>query len=243
MIDFESDEKKTFWKKVWEFISEDCWWRIQDFWKNYIWPAYHIKNFFFNRYDLVKMPQIKRCEYSDVVERVLWANVELLKFFIEKERPEEFVEWYGEYGHKYVPETMGSKSLLFPEFEGEYTMDLMKKSYNWFTKERIEMVKEEEYLLDIWYKFLTGRYYSVGPDDKGFYTLKNDESTVPTDLAFFDDKDLKWDILDKYLEGDRANLIKKDFIFHKHTDLENEINQLDQKYLHLIIECRFSMWT
>jgi len=242
MLCIENEEKKGFLKKVWTYISEDCWWRLQDFWKNYVWPAYHIRNFFFYRYDMVKMPQIKRYEYSDVVERVLWANVELLKFFIEKERPEEIVVWYGENGPRYG--TVKEMRTYFPEFVGEYVMDLMKKSYSWFTKDRVEMNKEKEYLLDVWYNWLSGKSYFVKCEDNPeFDVMKTDRSCIPTELSFFNDKNLNWNILDKYLDGDRENLLKENFIFNKHRDLEFKMDELDQKYLHLIIECRFYLWT
>lgn len=240
----EDDEKKTGFTRLKEFIKEDCWWRLQDFWKNYIWPAYHLRNYFFNRYDIVKMPEIKRCEYSDVVQRVLWANVELLKFFIEKEKPEEHVEWYGDWGHKYIPNPITHDPVLFPEYEGKYIMDLMKMTYKWFTEDRDRMNEDRDYLLDVWYRWLSGRRYTIPCEqDPEARELKIDESTIPTDLSFFDDKNMDWEILDRYLDGDRMNLIKKNFIFEKLNELENKIEQLDQKHLHLIIECRFSMWT
>ena len=72
---------------------ETVWWRIKDLFSNWVCPAYSLRNFLFNRYDLVRLHGIRRHEYSDVMERMLQANMELIVFFIEKEKPEEHVVW------------------------------------------------------------------------------------------------------------------------------------------------------
>ena len=126
VLGLQDDAPASFWGKVWRLLAEDCWWAVQDFWRAFVWPADAVRNFLWRRYDLVRLPQVKRHEYSDVVERMLWANVELLKHFLDEEDPEDHVEWYGEHGPKYTGE--GGKPPLLPEFEGRYVMDLMKEA-------------------------------------------------------------------------------------------------------------------
>ena len=41
---------------------ETMWWRIKDFFSNWVYPAYNLRNFLFNRYDLVRLHEIKRYE-------------------------------------------------------------------------------------------------------------------------------------------------------------------------------------
>ena len=57
---------------------ETIWWRIKDLFSNWVYPAYSLRNFLFKRYDLVRLRGIKRHEYSDVMERMLQANMGLI---------------------------------------------------------------------------------------------------------------------------------------------------------------------
>ncbi len=216
------DAPATFWGKVWRFLAEDCWWAVQDFWRAFVWPANAVRNFLWRRYDLVRLPQVKRHEYSDVVERMLWANAELLRHFLDEEDPEGHVEWYGEYGLKYTGD--GGKPPLLPEFEGRYVMDLLKEAYAWFTDGRARMKEDLDCLYDVWRK-----YFSDGD--------------APSSLEAISGDGLPWEALDRLLGGDRSKVLDHSFLLKRQRELEDEICMLDQKYLHLIIECRFDMWT
>ena len=232
--------------RVFEFV-DDLWWRVRNFFEEWIFPGWSFRNFFWKRYDIVRLHELKRTEYCDVVERLYQANRELLRHFIEDEKPEEHVVWYGLHGHKYNESEMRSP-LLYPEYDNEYVMDLLKKAYNWFEVEKPAAEREAEYLLGVWYDWLSGKK-SLKPelDENGNPTGNEiysvDPSSLPKSLSFFDDKDLDWDILDKHLDGDRQNLLKYGYLLQKHDELNKEIWDKTQKMLHLCIELRGFMWT
>ena len=62
-----------------------CLIRTKDFIENWVYPAWHLRNALYYRYDLVRMKRISRKIYCDVEERMLHANMELIVHFIEKE--------------------------------------------------------------------------------------------------------------------------------------------------------------
>lgn len=243
-IDISDMFGKTHWYNV-------AWWRIQDFFRNWICPAYDLRNFLFRRYDLVKLPGIKRHEYSDVVERMLHANMELIVFFMEKEKPEEHILWYkddegNDWGHKYgeMKNMDGSKvPVLFPEYDGKYIMDIIKEIYKWWKEGYPSISKDYEYLLSFWSDYVCGTMKSVPTDNDEYRQIVFDKSGCPKTLDFFNDKDIKWEILDKYLDGDRSNIFRENFVSDKMHWLESEIERQKQKNLHLCIEVRPYLWT
>ena len=126
--------------------------RVADFIKHWIWPAYHLKNLLFNRFDLVRLPGIKKYEYSDTVERLFLANMELVKNFIEKEHPEKHVCWYGEDDIS-GPRWYAGEHSMFAQaavYEGKFIMDIIKEVYNWYTVEYPTITDFSRYLLDQW---------------------------------------------------------------------------------------------
>lgn len=208
---------------------EYIWFRVTDFWKNWIWPAYNVRHLVY-RYDLVRMPQIKAYAYSDIVERMLQANMELVREFVEKEKPEEHVEWYGEFGNTYNGD-------LFPELKGKYIMDIIKEIYNWWTVGIKQDQKEFEHLLyvcDI--NFVREKWYK--DDDVDLIVDENDMPKSAEEL-----KEADWTILDKYSDGDRNNFLSLSFIDEKMNFVETELERKKQYYLHLCIEVRNYLWT
>lgn len=187
------------------------------------------------------MPELKRYEYCDIVERMLFANKALVDHFIEKEKPEEHVVWYGTEGHKYGE---AGAEVLYKEYEGKYIMDIIKEVYSWFHEGRAELQKEIDYMQDVWYDWFAGSVcWKKDPNDSGLYFMSKDLTKVPAELSFFKDKNLNWKILDKWLDGDRQNLVKKDFLFKKLEEAEAKLFKEDQKHLHLLIDMRPYMWT
>ena len=240
------EEELTTWGKIKDFF-EISWYRISDFFKNWIWPAYKVKRLF-DRQDIVKLPRLKATEWCDVVERMYEANMELVKGFVEKEKPEEHVFWYkddegNDVGHKYGECEDHGWPVLFPDYKGKYVMDIIKEIYKWYTEDEKELENDRKYLLDVWYNYFSGRFYSVPIEGSEMYVMKIDESTIPTEMKFFDDKNLDWNILDKYVDGDRENILKKGFVNDKLHKLEDDMEKARQKYLHLCIEIRQYLWT
>ena len=123
-----------------EGVFLDCWRAIKCFFLN---VRYWLKNIFVNRFDLVKLPGIKCYQYADCTERLFLANMELIKDFMEKEKPESFVCWYGD-DDIAGPKWHAKEHPLFPmpEYEGRYIMDIVKGIYTWYTKAYPELRKE-----------------------------------------------------------------------------------------------------
>lgn len=234
---------------------------IRNFFSDWIYPAHKLRNALFNRYDIVKMGELKRCEYCDDVARMLHANMELVRHFIEDEKPEETVYWYldekgNDVGHKYGENS--KHEVLFPAYKGQYILDIVKEIYDWWTVERHEKQKEYDYLLDFWIKYfvkLKGRPLTeeervthmnkvLSVEELNEISVMTiDTSQCPKCLGDFEGEEVKWSIVDKHLEGDRNNLFEENFLLKTLSGLENEIFMDEQKYLHLCIEVRPYLWT
>lgn len=224
---------------------EPVWWAISRFFDNWVYPAHYLKNWLFHRYDIVKLNELKRYEYCDVDTRMLYANMELIRFFIEKEKPEEHVVWYKDddgvdSGPKYGE--CKDWDVLYPEYKDKYIMDIIKEIYNWWTVELVRKEEECSYLLDFCCKYCWGKMKSKKLEGE-MYQMVWDRSTCPTGLKYFDDKDIRWDIIDKYVDGDRKHVLEERFLGDKMHELEREIEKEKQKYLHLCIEVRPYLWT
>ena len=231
-------------------LLDDVWFYTVDFFKNWIWPAYSLKNALFNRYDIVKLSFIKRTEYSDVVERMTQANFELVKFFIEKEKPEEVVMWYQDSeGHDVGPRYGMSTdkkekwSVLYPELQGEFIMDIVKDIYDYYVNRIPQQEHDDKVLSSFYYKWLSDDMKFVDIPGVSASEVKFVPKQKIESLDFFDGEDIEWDVLDKFAKGDRKNLLSRDFVDKVRKDLEkNEFEEL-QKYLHLCIEVRPYLWT
>ena len=70
--------------KIETFLMKIGWYKFCRFIKNWIYPAYHLRNFLFHRHDIIKCPQIKPYEYTDISYLMLCANMELIVKFIEQ---------------------------------------------------------------------------------------------------------------------------------------------------------------
>ena len=222
---------------------ECLWWSIQEFFENWIYPAYSLSNLVFRRYDLVKLSDIKRTEYCDVVERMFLANMELIKYFVEKENPTERIEWYGEYGHKYGECEEQYGKVLFPEYKGKYVWDIIVEIYNWWRFEYIKLCKEKEYLLGFCSDYCFGKLKSKSIANSEYGELFFDRSECPKSLEYFNDKKIDWEVIDKYCDNDRSKVLEERFMSEKLDKLEWEIERQKQKYLHLCIEVRPYLWT
>lgn len=112
-------------KKIFENIY--WWWkynRIKDVY-------YHIRNRFFCKYYLVDTG-LPRHEWCDVVVKMLYANMELLVDYIEKEKAFEVIEWNSDEYHQNAKKEM-------------------EEIYKWW-KNYKNRQKEFDTALDVWYK-------------------------------------------------------------------------------------------
>ena len=208
---------------------------IKQFLKDWIYPAYKLKNFFYYRYDIIKLQQIKRTEYSDAVERMLYANMKIIKDFIELEKPQKYVEWYGEYGHKYGQNK--EERLYVPQYKDKYIMDIIKQIYYWWIIDLPNKRKEFEYIQDFWFQNVKGK--AIFNKNKNEHELEFDTSKCPKKIE--DIKNANWQILNKYFNA--QDVLNQDIVFNKMLDLQKQIYLQKQKYLHLTIEVRSYLWT
>jgi len=238
-------EIEDFFKEPNFFVA--IWWKIQNLVENWVYPAYKIRHFLFNRQDFVRLPGVSKTEWCDVVERMFLANMQLLAEFVEKEKPEEYVCWYkddngADVGHKYGE--CENFPPLYPEYNGKYIMDIIKEVYHWWKVDYPKLCEEQEYLLSFWCDYVCGKMKSKRSKVSEEYNeIVFDTSECPKTLDYFNDKEIKWDILDKYLEGDRNNIFVERFVNNKLHELKTEIELQKQKNLHLCIEVRQYLWT
>ena len=207
-----------------------CWWKITNFIDSWIYPGHYMHNFLFHNYNKVKLPMFKPYEYLDVSVRMEFAVFELIKEFIEKEQPEKYICWYrnekGEdLGHKYG-DYEGSK-ILFQSLKGKYIMDIIKDIYNFYTKVLPEMEKENDYLLNIWSKYILNGHYKEVKGLEDVVEWINEPSNYT--LKDLEKENLNWDIILKYI-GKKENFFKEHLIQNKHHELELLINNQIQYY-------------
>jgi hypothetical protein len=222
------------------------WYKFCNFIENWIYPAYNLKNLLFNRYNTVKIPQVKAWEYTDKEYLMLCANMQIIVDFIEKENPEKHICWYKdedgvECGHKYGENP--DYNILFPEYKGEWIMDIIKEIYNYWKEIYPKQYDCKEYLLGYWSKYLCGTMMSVQDEEnEDMYNVVFDKTNVPKTKEDLYDLKLDWNKLD-YVVGNREKLLDNKYIYNRIKELEKEIFNDCQKYLHLCIEIRPYLWT
>lgn len=226
-------------------IAEAIAYYMTEFTKNWVFPAYHLRNLLFRRYDLVRLPGLKPHRYSDCVERMFLANMALIVEFVENEKPEKYVLWYkgknGNEGPKYgVPK---NTRLYLPEHEGEWIMDIIREIYHWYTEVYPSRQQDHKILLDFWYQVHCGNLMDDGePDERGLIPCKFDKSECPKTLPEIKAlSDVDWMVIDRYLSEDEY--LDEQKVRSTLTELENRIFNESQMFLHLYIEVRPYLWT
>lgn len=239
----------TWWDKFLDFID---WYRIQDIFKNWIYPAYDLKNLLIHRHDTIKIPQIKPWEYTDISYFMLCANMEMIVKFIEVEQPEKHVLWYkdekgNDIGHKYGEFEQYNK-WLYPQLKDKWIMDIIKEIYHWWKIDYQMLLKERDYLLGFWCDRLVGDIVFESVQDENNKNLdlceiKHDKTnTIKTIEQLDQTRDLNWDILNKYI-SDKKLIIDEDYVNSVIKQLDQRIHNEEQYYLHLCIEVRPYLWT
>lgn len=228
---------------------EPAWWRICRFFGNWVYPAYSLRNALFHRHDIVKMPLLKRTEYYDVKDRMLHANMELVRQFIELEKPEEHILWYedeegNDAGHRYGECKAHGWECLYPEYDGMYIMDIIKEIHKWWKEDLPRLEKDRDCILDFCCRYCWGRMKSKPVDgDIGASEIVFDREGCPTSLEDLEGEEIDWSVIDRYSDGNRMNVLDEGFMRNKLRWLEDEIERQKNKYLHLCIEVRPYLWT
>ena len=198
--------------------------KIQNFWKDWVYPGYNWKNLFFYRSNIVKLHRLNAFEYTDVCFRMFEANMELIVDFIEKENPEKWLDWYDEnYGPKF-------ESTYFPELNGKFVMDLIKKAYNYFKKELPEREADYLYLCKFWSDNFF--YWKECEDNPEFYTLEEHSYT----LEELEKLNPNWNIILKYTS--KEAIVKPRMLNNVMSQIRIKNEADEQYYLHLCIELR-----
>lgn len=118
------DHKETWWDKV-----------TLPFYRTFYFVRdipHKLRFRFVYRHYLVKMPRIGKYSWCDTDHRLVHANFELLKQFVDHEKPFDIVDWKSDKGHRKAGETI-------------------KELYIWWN-DYPRREKEIEYALDDWYK-------------------------------------------------------------------------------------------
>lgn len=231
-------------------LWERVWFKISNFFDNWIYPAYYLKNLLFHRYDLVKIPNMKPYDFNDVSERMEYATFELIKHFIERETPEKYICWYkdpntGEdLGHKYGENP--HYAIMFPEFKNRWIMDLIKDVYNFYTKELPQLENDIEYLTKINAKYFVNFELEdcdgneEKPENEKVYHLVNTQGKRSLDEE--DIKNLNWDLILTYTNN-KEDILEENGLTKLIHKCEWEKEHKIQMYLHLAIEVRPYLWT
>ena len=115
-------------------------------------------------------------------------------------------------------------------------------THAFWTKELPRLENERSILLDFNCSYVYGRAVHKKTEDGEFYTIEFDKSENPKTTSEIEGYP-HWDVMDRYSDGDRENLLKDNFLSQKMRWLDEEIERLTMKYLHLSIEVRAYLWT
>lgn len=211
--------------------------------KDWIYPGYYLRNLLFNRYDRIKIPNVKPYEYVENDYLMLCANMKIIVDFIEIEEPEKYICWYkdengNDYGHKYGE----NGNVLFPEYKKQYIMDMIKEIYNYWKVIYPLQNEKISYLKDFHSKYLMGEMTETKITDCNLYEIDFDKSNCPKNMDDLWELKLNWSLLDSCVSN-RKKLLNEKFILKKIKQMEKEQFNDCQKYLHLCIEVRPYLWT
>lgn len=231
-----------------ENVFTAMWSNIRDFAEEWLYPAYSLRHFFFRRYDIVKMPQLKRTCFYETNVRMYYAVMELVKEFYEKSGWENFT-WYDETDEdgnitcNAIRYGTDSETCLFPEYKGKYVIDIVKEIYDWHTQGMERLEKAMEYAsspkINACRSAMMQNLRQIKKECRQHPSLSEKKLVKEC----FDNYNLEWDLLDRYLEGDRKNVMDKEFMKKIPERIRQEIKDNMQKYLHLAIEVRECLWT
>ena len=227
---------------------ENIKWTISNFFEEWIYPGYYLKNLLFHRYDRIKIKGLKPYEYYDKNYLMFMSNMQLIVDFIEKEKPESHICWYkddngNDVGHKYG-ECKNTIPIMFPEYEGKWIMDIIKEIYNWYKIEFPKLLKEQDDFMNFYLEEHVGeldfKECSLNPEDL-LEVCFNKENCSKT-IEEIKKKDYNFETIRKYLPNEE-DWLNKNKVREKFHFIEDEIERQRLKYTHLCIEVMDYLWT
>lgn len=220
------DEEESKWRDKWESI----WFKTKDFFESWIYPGYYLRNLLFHRYDRVKLPLVKPWEYVEPCEKIKYAVFEIVCKFVEMEEKHPFVEWYGEHGAK---------------IDGIYVMDTAKEIRDWWRTMRSEEVKKSADFQSFYCKWVIGKLRFHTPDKKtGLGLLTFEKSHLPKTFEEYEKVVTveEWKKFDAFCD-DRHKIMDENFMRNLSNQIERNLDDIDDKYLHEAIKIRQYLWT
>ena len=221
-------------------------WRVRDFFDSWIYPAHRLQNYFIHRYDTVRMPQLERSRYYEVEERMYHAVMELVRYYYEEcQKQFNWRDDLDEEGNLAVEgPRYGARSdkCLFPEYKDKYIIDIIAEIHDWYTRGYDQFMKAYEY--GGWK--LAQHRNIIARDLKRIRKECRHNTELSVDQLereYLNGYDVPLEILDKYLDGDRRNIVDKAFMNAVKERILEDIERNKQKYLHLAIEVREHLWT
>ena len=167
---------------------------------------------------------------------------EIVKDFVEKEKPEENVAWYKDEEGEDVGPKYGEKTekVVYPELKGKYIMDLIKEIYNFYTKVLPELEKEQDYLEEILDKYVINGYWADDENDAEMVSWVSTKTKYT--LEDLEKENINWDIVLKYLNR-KEDILDKMLLTFSIFELDSKIYKETQYYLHLAVDVRAYLWT
>jgi len=219
-------------------------WRVlRGFVEGWIYPAHSLRHYFFDRYDIVRLPKLSRTHFHDLDARMYHAVMELVRIFYE-ESGWEMYNWRDKTnedgsiicGARYG---MDTEKCLFPEYKGKYIIDIIKEIYDWQHDGMDRMMEAGNKIVsdDV---ILHNRNIMARDVKRIKKECQRDASQSASQLVndYLASYNLDWEILDKYVDGDRAKIIDKQYDEELSDIIRKDIQLNMQKYLHLAIEVR-----
>ena len=221
---------------------KNIWFHIIEFLKNWVYPAYYLRNLLFNRYDIVKIRYFKPYMYYEINNRMFYSTMELICEFMES-NPEEHVCWYkDENGNDVGPKF---SSIAFKEYNDVYVLDIVKEIYEWWKKKikgEDELTNDLKYLEDFAYDYVDKqRFYKKNEDEHGNITYVLKDVGCPR-KSMEQDTDINYKILRKYFDSNE-DLKNEKIVNKKIIELDARISKEEVKYMILAAEIHQYLWT
>jgi len=227
-IRFEDESKaEQRWEKFLDFIH---YWSLSRFIDEWVYPGHYLHNLLFHRYDRVKIPFLKPYQWCDRSEMFFYCSFEILKQYVEQEKPFECVDFYEK---DHTPTTV----------TGKIVGDEIKFLYNWYTKTLPETEKEHRLMLDYWCENLCGVMVFKKEDQNDHLgKIEFDRSENPKEFKDFAVSDEQKTVLNKWFDSEE-DMMDEDTVCNKRIEKEKELAKEKQDMLHRLVDIREYLWT
>lgn len=223
-------EDETKFERIWNKFLDTIHYRaFSRFVNEWVYPGDYLHNLLFRRYDRVKIPFLKPYEWCDRSEMFFFCAFEILKQYVEREKPFETVDFYA--------------TPIRTTVTGKVVGDEIKFLYNWYTKELPEKNKEIELLSDYWEENLLGvMVFKKLKKDESYGNIEFDCSDNPKEFKDFTISDEQKTLLDKYFSTEEE-MMNADIIMDKQIEIGENLAKEKQDMLHRLVDVREYLWT